>query len=93
MILSQVPATSVGGVYKLRVEGLYDGIIGGYAFNNETRLTFSQRSMTIFIQTDKPIYKQSDIGMLTLYIITDFTYLSMHLKKKNCFSLFSSYSN
>ncbi|KAL4122063.1 hypothetical protein QTP88_014463 [Uroleucon formosanum] len=60
-LLLLVPATSVTGDYKLRVEGLYDGIIGGYAFNNETRLNFSQRSMTIFIQTDKPIYKQSDI--------------------------------
>lgn len=58
-----MPTTSVIGDYKLRVEGLYDGVIGGYAFYNETLLNFSQRSMTIFIQTDKPIYKQSDIGM------------------------------
>lgn len=58
-----MPANSVTGDYKLRVEGLYDGVIGGYAFTNETILNFSQRSMTIFIQTDKPIYKQSDIGM------------------------------
>lgn len=57
-----MPTTSVTGDYKLRVEGLYDGVIGGYAFNNETLLNFSQRSMTIFVQTDKPIYKQSDIG-------------------------------
>lgn len=60
--LIQIPTTSVTGDYKLKVEGLFDGVIGGYAFTNETRLNFSQRSMTIFIQTDKPIYKQSDIG-------------------------------
>lgn len=44
------------------MEGLYDGVIGGTAFLNETRLTFSQRSMTIFIQTDKPIYMQGQEG-------------------------------
>jgi hypothetical protein len=48
---------------------LYDGVIGGYAFKNETRLNFSQRSMTIFIQTDKPIYKQSEIGVYNIYIV------------------------
>ncbi|KAJ9591586.1 hypothetical protein L9F63_001940, partial [Diploptera punctata] len=37
-------------------EGSYDRLMGGIAFVNETKLTFSQRSMTIFIQTDKPVY-------------------------------------
>jgi CD109 antigen len=59
-LLMRVPPTSVPGEYKLRVEGEYEGIYGGIAFINETKLTFSQRSMTIFIQTDKPVYKQSD---------------------------------
>ncbi|KPJ10420.1 CD109 antigen [Papilio machaon] len=55
----RVPATSVGGYYKLRVEGLYlDDPFGGRAFVNETQLTFSNRFMTIFIQMDKPVYKQ-----------------------------------
>lgn len=60
----QIPPTSVPGDYKLRVEGLYDGVTGGVAFLNETQLMFSQRSMTIFIQTDKPIYKQSETSKL-----------------------------
>lgn len=47
---------------------MYDGVIGGYAFKNETQLNFSQRSMTIFIQTDKPIYKQSEIGVYILML-------------------------
>lgn len=57
-LIMRIPPTSVAGDYRLRVEGFYDGVIGGTAFINETRLTFSQRSMTIFIQTDKPIYMQ-----------------------------------
>ncbi|CAB3251025.1 unnamed protein product [Arctia plantaginis] len=55
----RVPATTVPGDYKLRVEGLYlDTPFGGRAFVNETQLTFSKRFMTIFIQMDKPVYMQ-----------------------------------
>lgn len=54
----RIPPTSIPGSYKLRVEGTYDGMLGGIAFINETKITFSQRSMTIFIQTDKPVYMQ-----------------------------------
>lgn len=57
-----MPPTSVPGHYKLRVEGTYDGLLGGIAFVNETVLTFSQRSMTIFVQTDKPVYMQGQTG-------------------------------
>ncbi|KAL0820116.1 hypothetical protein ABMA28_006056 [Loxostege sticticalis] len=55
----RIPATSVPGDYKLRVEGLYlDNPFGGRAFVNETQLMFSRRFMTIFIQMDKPVYMQ-----------------------------------
>lgn len=59
-MLMRVPPTSVPGDYKLRVEGVYSQALGGIAFINETRLTFSQRSMTIFVQTDKPVYMQGE---------------------------------
>lgn len=59
-LLMRMPTTSVKGNYKLRVEGLYDEAQGGVAFINETKLTFSQRSMTIFVQTDKPTYMQGE---------------------------------
>ncbi|XP_023724230.1 CD109 antigen [Cryptotermes secundus] len=59
-IILRIPTTSVTGKYKLRVEGSYDRLMGGIAFVNETYLTFSQRSMTIFIQTDKPVYMQGE---------------------------------
>lgn len=55
-----MPSTSASGDYKLRVEGLYEDILGGVAFSNETKLSFSQRSMTIFIQLDKPVYKHGE---------------------------------
>lgn len=59
-LLMRVPTTSVPGNYKLRVEGLFDRALGGIAFINETKLTFSQQSMTIFVQTDKPTYMQGE---------------------------------
>ncbi|KFM63963.1 CD109 antigen, partial [Stegodyphus mimosarum] len=71
-LLLKVPTTSVPGVYKLRVEGNINGVLGGTAFINETQLTFSQRSMTIFIQTDRPIYKQGQtVRFRALPITTD----------------------
>ena len=60
-LLLRVPSTSLDGFYKLRVEGNFKGVLGGTAFLNETELEFSQRSMTIFITTDKPIYMQGQV--------------------------------
>ncbi|KAK0087516.1 hypothetical protein PV326_005160 [Microctonus aethiopoides] len=57
-LMLRMPSRISNGDYKLRVEGLYNGRTGGQAFLNETQLTFSQRSMTIFIQMDKPVYMQ-----------------------------------
>ncbi|KAJ8681561.1 hypothetical protein QAD02_017353 [Eretmocerus hayati] len=57
-LLMRMPPTSVGGDYRLRVEGNYNTLQGGQAFLNESALAFTQRSMTIFIQCDKPFYMQ-----------------------------------
>lgn len=57
-LLLRVPSSSLIGSYRLRVEGNLHGVLGGTAFINETSLEFSQRSMTIFITTDKPVYMQ-----------------------------------
>ncbi|KAF7387314.1 CD109 antigen-like [Vespula maculifrons] len=59
-LLMRMPLTSVQGDYNLRIEGLYNSLTGGQAFLNETKLIFSQRSMTIFIQLDKPVYMQGE---------------------------------
>ncbi|XP_064466508.1 CD109 antigen-like [Ornithodoros turicata] len=61
LILLKVPATSVPGIYRLRVEGNINGVLGGTVFAYERQLQFSQRSMTIFIQTDRPLYRQGQI--------------------------------
>ncbi|XP_042896102.1 CD109 antigen isoform X6 [Parasteatoda tepidariorum] len=57
-LLLKIPPTSLLGSYKLKVEGDVHGVLSGTAFYNETELQYSQKSMTIFIQTDKPIYMQ-----------------------------------
>jgi CD109 antigen len=69
-LLMRVPPTTVPGEYKLRVEGKYEKAFGGIAFLNETQLTFSQRSMTIFVQTNKPVYKQNDLVQFRVIPIT-----------------------
>lgn len=71
-LLMRIPPTSVTGEYKLRVEGFYQDVFGGVAFLNETRLDFSQRSMTIFVQTDKPLYMQGEtVRFRTIPITTE----------------------
>lgn len=62
ILIFQIPPTSQIGAYKLKVEGDVHGVLGGKAFSNETDLQYSQRSMTIFVQTDKPIYMQGETG-------------------------------
>ncbi|CAG5055794.1 unnamed protein product [Parnassius apollo] len=67
----RMPFTTAPGDYKLRVEGLYlDDPFGGRAFVNETQLTFSSRFMTIFIQLDKPVYKQGQTVKFRVIPIT-----------------------
>ncbi|XP_022254488.1 CD109 antigen-like isoform X2 [Limulus polyphemus] len=71
-LLLKVPSTSLPGQYKLRIEGNMNGVLGGTAFVNETLLEFSQRSMTIFVQTDSPIYRQKQtVHFRTIPITTD----------------------
>lgn len=61
-LLLHIPyCTSPSEKYKLRVEGNLKGVLEGTIFFNETYLHFSQRSMTIFITTDKPIYMQGQV--------------------------------
>ncbi|XP_034097633.1 CD109 antigen [Drosophila albomicans] len=71
-LLMRIPPTSVSGDYRLRVEGFYQDVLGGVAFLNQTRLDFSQRSMTIFVQTDKPLYMQGEtVRFRTIPITTE----------------------
>lgn len=60
-LLLKVPGNSLPGDYKLRVEMNLNEINGGIPTVKESPLIFLQRSMTIFITTDKPIYKQGQV--------------------------------
>lgn len=73
----QIPSTSAPGEYKLRVEGLYEDVLGGAQFINETVLTFSQRSMTIFIQLEKPVYMQGETGKCINSIFSSIVFSSI----------------
>lgn len=61
VLLLRVPANAIAGTYKLWVEGNVNKFFGGTAFHNETVLHFEQRSMTIFVTTDKPVYMQGQV--------------------------------
>ncbi|OQV18015.1 hypothetical protein BV898_07956 [Hypsibius exemplaris] len=57
----KVKANLLAGSYELVVEGHFrDG--GGTAFKYRTALELESRSVNIVIRTDKPIYRQEDIG-------------------------------
>ncbi|XP_071088377.1 CD109 antigen-like isoform X11 [Haliotis cracherodii] len=51
-ITIKVPKDLKSGSYKLKVTGS-----GGLTFSNETTLSYNHKSMSIFIQTDKAMYK------------------------------------
>ena len=51
----QLPAEN--GLYSLRVTGS-----GGLTFTNETNLTVDQKCVSMFVQTDKGIYKPGQTG-------------------------------
>lgn len=71
-LIMRLPHSSVSGDYSLKVEGFYNTDTGGIAFMNVSKLTFSQRSMTIFVQTDKPVYMQGEnIKFRTIPITTE----------------------
>ncbi len=55
----KVPSRSQPGKYKLRIEGTEAEIgVAGYLFENETSLIFDTKQLSVFIQLNKPFYKQ-----------------------------------
>lgn len=71
-LLLRVPTNALTGNYKLWIEGNVQNYFGGTAFHNETSLDFEQRSMTIFVTTDKPVYKQGQtVRFRAMPITTD----------------------
>ena len=50
------------GNYTLRVEGSINGGLSGNVFENETDIIFDSKQVSLFIQTNKPLYKQGQTG-------------------------------
>ncbi|XP_013794547.1 CD109 antigen-like [Limulus polyphemus] len=56
MLMMEVPFRAEPGRYTLRVEGKVKEALGGTGFINETEVEYSQRFLTILIQTNKLVY-------------------------------------
>ena len=52
------------GNYKLIVEGR-----GGFQFKNETQLEYQQKSYSVFIQSDKAIYKPGQLVQFRAIVV------------------------
>lgn len=64
----QLPMNLLPGRYRLQVEGSVNDFNGGLAFSNETTLTLLQRSLTILVQIDRPLYCQRQTGIIMTFI-------------------------
>ncbi|XP_068407718.1 CD109 antigen [Eschrichtius robustus] len=70
LILPSLPLNSGDEIYELRVTGrAQDEIL----FSNSTRLSFETKRMTVFIQTDKPLYKpKQEVKFRVVTLLSDF---------------------
>ena len=59
-IIFQVPQNAPSGSYSIYIRGTLPD--GHTVFYNETNVTFYPKSLSIFIQLDKPMYRQGQIG-------------------------------
>ncbi|XP_054425606.1 CD109 antigen [Pteronotus mesoamericanus] len=70
LILPSLPLNSANEIYELRVTGrAQDEIL----FSNSTTLSFETKSLTVFIQTDKPLYKpKEEVKFRIVTLFSDF---------------------
>ena len=62
-ILLQIPDyANEDGNYTLRVEGTTLDGMGGAIFENETELIYDSKQVSLFIQVNKPLYRQGQEG-------------------------------
>ena len=59
---SQVPANTFPDNYTLRLEGQEVQGRAGFIFENETKLEFGTKQLSVYIQTSKPLYRQGQRG-------------------------------
>ncbi|KAF4025044.1 hypothetical protein G4228_017178 [Cervus hanglu yarkandensis] len=85
-----LPLNSADEMYELRVTGrAQDEIL----FSNSTRLSFETKRMTVFIQTDKPLYKpKQEVKFRVVTLFSDFkpykTFLSILIKDQTYYQSF-----
>ncbi|XP_054721683.1 CD109 antigen-like [Uloborus diversus] len=70
ILLMQVPFNAIPGNYLLRVEGNVNGELGGSGFSNETELSFSERFLTILIQTNQLVYNLEQTMYIRIVLLT-----------------------
>lgn len=70
LTLPSLPLNSADEIYELHVTGsTQDEIL----FSNSTRLSFETKRMTVFIQTDKPLYKpKQEVKFRVITLFADF---------------------
>ncbi|XP_007943411.1 CD109 antigen [Orycteropus afer afer] len=70
LVLPSLPLNSVNEIYELRVTGrAKDEIL----FSNSTLLSFETKRMSVFIQTDKPLYKpKQEVKFRVVTLFSDF---------------------
>ncbi|OQR69595.1 CD109 antigen-like, partial [Tropilaelaps mercedesae] len=68
-----LPTNLLPGRYRLQVEGAVNDFNGGMAFSNETSLTLLQRSLTVIVQIDRPLYRQGQtVRFRVIPVTTEF---------------------
>ena len=61
-LILQMLENARAGNYTLRVEGALNGGLSGNIFENETKIIFSEKRVSIFIITNKAVYHQGQTG-------------------------------
>uniref|UniRef100_A0A8D1YXY7 CD109 molecule n=1 Tax=Sus scrofa TaxID=9823 RepID=A0A8D1YXY7_PIG len=70
LILPSLPLNSADEMYELRVTGHAQNEV---LFSNSTRLSFETKRTTVFIQTDKPLYKpKQEVKFRIITLFSDF---------------------
>jgi hypothetical protein len=59
-LIFQVPQNAPNGSYRIYIRGTLPN--GDVVFYNETNVIFTPKSLSIFIQLDKPMYRHEQIG-------------------------------
>ncbi|GFT53743.1 CD109 antigen [Nephila pilipes] len=65
-----VPFNAIPGAYRLKVEGNHEGDLGGSEFSNETIVGFSERFLTILIQTNQLVYNIEQMMYIRIVLLT-----------------------